>query len=174
MGMDDLLGGLAGLYMGNRSTGQYNQALGSLNDIFSPNGAYAQQLRQQLERRDAAGGRRSQYGPREAQLMAALAQQQAQTLSSPGYANMMHQRNQAQNQGLNTLLGLGQKSGLFNQIGNGVRGVANGGGLGSLFNGGYSDAWALGPNAGPQMPDSGGGGFDFGGGGLMDGGMWGG
>jgi len=170
--MGDLFGGLAGQYIGNRAAGQYNQTLGSLNDIFSPNGVYAQQLRQQLERRDAAGGRRSQYGPREAQLMAALAQHQAQTLSSPGYANMMQQRNQAQNQGLNTLFGLAQKSGLFNQIGNGVQGVMNGGGLPSLFNGGYSNAWALGPNAGPQ-PDFGGG-FDFGGSGLMDGGMWGG
>lgn len=155
----DVAQGLAGLYMGNRATGQYNQTLGNLNNIFSPNGVYAQQLRQQLERRDAASGRRSQYGPREAQLMAALAEKQASTLSSPGYANLMQQRGNAQNQGLNTILALMAKNpgalakaGRF--VGNGIDSVMNGGGLGALFNGGYSNAWDMPADSGPQLPDS--------------------
>jgi hypothetical protein len=165
--MGDLMGGLAGLYMGNRSQKQYDGAMGDLNSIFSPNSVYAQQLRQNLERKDAAAGRRSQYGPREAQLMAALAERQAQTMSSPGYGAMMGNRERSQNQGLITLLGLGQKSGLFNKagqhLGNGIQGAMAGGGLESLFNGGYSDNWNWAPNEGPQM-DSGQGDF-----GLFDG-----
>lgn len=152
----DVAQGLAGLYMGNRAKGQYNQALNGLNDIYSPNGVYAQQLRQQMERRDAAAGRRSQYGPREAQLMAALADSQARTMSSPGYANLMQQRGIAQNQGLNTLLALmaknpGAMSRAGKYIGDGIGAVMNGGGLESLFNGGYSNNWDLPANAGPQM-----------------------
>lgn len=154
--LGDLAGGLAGMYMGNRAKGQYNQAINSLNDIYSPNGVYAQQLRQQLERRDAASGRRSQYGPREAQLMAALADRQAQTLSSPGYANLMQQRGNAQNQGLNTLLALMSKNNLGQRAWNGISGAMQGGGLQSLFNNGYSNNWDFAPNDGPQLDDFGG------------------
>lgn len=45
----------------------------SLEEMFGQNSPYALQLRKQLEARDAAGGRRSQYGPREVELQAALA-----------------------------------------------------------------------------------------------------
>lgn len=159
-GWGELAQGLAGMYMGNRSTGQYNDALGSLNNIFSPDSPYAQMMRQQMERKDAAGGRRSQYGPRETQLAALLAQHQASTLSSPGYANMMQQRNTSQNQGLNTLLSLLSKN--SGRIGNGIQGMMQGGGLQSMFNNGYSDQWGMGANAGPQLPNMGGGGM-FGG-----------
>ena len=63
-----------------------NQAtLGQLNEIFAPTGTYAQELRNQLERKDAAAGRRSQYGTRETQLMAQLAKERANTLTSPLY-----------------------------------------------------------------------------------------
>lgn len=60
---------------------QYNQiqeSLGALKDIYSPNSAYAQQMKQQLERSDAAGGRRSQYGERGVELAAKLAGLQSQ------------------------------------------------------------------------------------------------
>jgi hypothetical protein len=53
-----------------RLKGQVNQ----LNSLFAPNSPYAQQMRQRMERKDAAAGRRSQYGPREAQLMAQMAE----------------------------------------------------------------------------------------------------
>lgn len=151
--LGDVAGGLAGLYMGNRAKGQYNQALNSLNDIYSPNGVYAQQLRQQLERRDAAAGRRSQYGPREAQLMATLADRQAQTMSSSGYANLMQQRGNTQNQGLQTLLALMSKNNLGQKVWDGVGGAMRGGGLQALFNNGYSNNWDLPANAGPQLDE---------------------
>lgn len=127
--------------MGHRATGQYNGALDTLNNLYSPNSPYAQNMRQALERRDAAAGRRSQYGNREVELAGNLAQAQGQALSSPGYANLMNQRGISQNQGLNTLLTLLSKSGRGGQ------------GLGGLFGGGgLSNQYALGPNAGPQMP----------------------
>ena len=63
-----------------------NQAtLGQLNELFAPTGTYAQELRNQLERKDAAAGRRSQYGTRETQLMAQLAKERANVLTSPLY-----------------------------------------------------------------------------------------
>jgi hypothetical protein len=132
-GLNDILQALGGAYMGNRATGQYNSAINSLNDLYSPNSPYAQMMRQQLERRDAASGRRSQYGNREVELAAALANSHAQALTSNGYGNLMKQRGTAQNQGLNTLLALMSKGGPLNGLANkGVGMVQNG--LSSLFN----------------------------------------
>ena len=78
---------------------QQQQQLASLNNLFTPNSAYAQTLREQLSRRDAARGARSQYGPREVELMAKLAGQQAQasqvglqTLYSPQAMQMAQAR----------------------------------------------------------------------------------
>lgn len=72
------------------------QNLQSLQNMFGPNSPYAQQLRQQLERKDAAGGRRSQYGPREVELQAALARQNAGIM--PQVAGQQMQLAQMQNQ----------------------------------------------------------------------------
>lgn len=75
---------LGSLYMNNRANkanrqyqDQMNSYMDRMNNIYSPNSAYAQQLRQELERKDAASGRRSQYGGRETQLQAMLAEKQA-------------------------------------------------------------------------------------------------
>lgn len=53
--------------------------------MFGANSQTAQTLRKQLERKDAAAGRRSQYGPREVELLARLSQLRAQ--AEPGYMN---------------------------------------------------------------------------------------
>lgn len=71
---ESLLSGLAGLYSGYQGMKTNGQLLGGLQGLFSQNSPYSQAMRQQLERRDAAGGRRSQYGPREVELQAKLAQ----------------------------------------------------------------------------------------------------
>ena len=73
---DNILNGVgtgAGLYNMFRSYQNANNMAGRLGSMFSENSPYATQLRQQLERRDAAAGRRSQYGPREVELQAKLA-----------------------------------------------------------------------------------------------------
>jgi len=56
-----------------------------LDAMFGTKSESAQTLRSQLERADAAAGRRSQYGPREVELLARLAQLRAQT--EPNYMN---------------------------------------------------------------------------------------
>lgn len=179
IGAKDILGGLSALYSYNRNSkalsgqqDQLNQVTNNLNqqlnkqmvnpqDLYGPNSPYAQQLRQALERRDAAAGRRSQYGPREVELLAKLAplatqvssQNQNTLLQQAGlYNNTIRPRmelSQAQaqlrGQGLAQLYTMLIKSGVMNRLPS----------LGDIFsNNGYSDQWAMGPNAGPQLPPS--------------------
>lgn len=75
---------LGSLYLNNRAAkanrqyqDQMNSQISQLSGLYSNNSPYAQQLRQELERKDAAAGRRSQYGGRETQLQAMLAEKQA-------------------------------------------------------------------------------------------------
>lgn len=96
--------------------------------MYGPDSPYAKQLRQQLERKDAASGRNSQYGPREAQLQALLADKAAGTAGTIGQLTQQSQklndqRTQQRNQQLGILLGMGQRSGLFN----GLSGMFNSG-----------------------------------------------
>lgn len=116
--------GLSGAQSGNEAL---QAQLTSLGSMYGPNSPYAAQLRQTLERKDAAAGRRSQYGPREVQLMAALADKQAGVsdsmarLAQTGQANQIalnNQRNQTRGQQLALLTNLGRQSGLFNMFNN--------------------------------------------------------
>lgn len=68
-----------------------------LDGMFGPKSGVASELRTQLERKDAAAGRRSQYGPREVQLMAELTRLRAQ--AEPGYMNAEVAAANAANQG---------------------------------------------------------------------------
>lgn len=56
-----------------------------MESMFGAGSKTAATLRTQLERKDAASGRRSQYGPREVELLARLAQLRAQ--AEPSYMN---------------------------------------------------------------------------------------
>lgn len=56
-----------------------------LDSMFGAGSESANQLRSQLERKDAAAGRRSQYGPREVQMLTQLAQLRSQV--EPSYMN---------------------------------------------------------------------------------------
>lgn len=107
----------------NAIQGQISQ----LSSMYGPNSPYAQQLRQQLERKDAAAGRRSQYGPREVQLQAALADKAAQTAGTIGNLAQQSQtqslalknaKDQQRAQQLAMLFKMGQGSGVFNKLGN--------------------------------------------------------
>lgn len=68
-----LLGAGATAAMGYNNNRMLGNQIKTLEGLFGQNSSYAQAMRQQLERRDAAAGRRSQYGPREVELQAALA-----------------------------------------------------------------------------------------------------
>lgn len=109
----------------NKASGALDKQIGGLEGLFSPNSPYAQQMRQQLERRDAAAGRRSQYGPREVELMAALAQQAAR--SAPQLNQLQNQRAAMRGQGLQALLNFGQQSGITPWMANGLQGLFNSG-----------------------------------------------
>lgn len=81
--------------LGNTGLGMYqqyaqqqaqNNYANSIQQMFSPNSAYAQQMQQTLARQDAAAGRNSQGGTRAVQLAAALTQAQAQAMGGNNYA----------------------------------------------------------------------------------------
>lgn len=136
----DAVGGLASLYMNNRAARDAKNTANSINQgveqqlsgMFGPNSAYAQQLRQQLDRRDAAAGRRSQYGPREVELQAKLAElaartapslMQAQTQQSQAALQAKNAQRQRQAQTLNVLDRIGRTSGIYNRVGQGLSGL---------------------------------------------------
>ena len=80
-------------FEGTRNAGNLRDAnaaaIQKLDELFTPAGPYAQELRKQMERKDAAAGRRSQYGTRETELMTNLAKQRAAVLQSPAYQNYL-------------------------------------------------------------------------------------
>jgi hypothetical protein len=78
-GYGDLAASVFGAYNAFNQRKQLRGQQRQLQELFSPNSPYAQQMRQRIERKDAAAGRRSQYGPREAQLAAMLSERQAAT-----------------------------------------------------------------------------------------------
>jgi len=117
----NLLGYLSQMYAGNKQRDSIMDLYKSLDSSFAPGSAYEKTLRQELDRRDAASGRRSQYGPREVELQAKLAQQrgsQATTLaglldkSNAGMTDMLRAGNYFSNEtGLTDLFGGLIKSG---------------------------------------------------------------
>ena len=64
-------------------------ALTQLDQLFTPDSPYAKEARRQMERKDAAAGRRSQYGTRETELAAQLAKQRSSVLTSPAYQALL-------------------------------------------------------------------------------------
>lgn len=107
--------GLMGLYSYNKANQAYKNQIGGLQGMYGQGSPYAQALRQQLDRRDAAAGRRSQYGPREVELQANLAQQAgrlAPTLQQL-YAGQSGNRDKL----MNTAFQLLKQGGAFNSLG---------------------------------------------------------
>lgn len=78
-GYGDLAASVFGAYNAFNQRKGLKEQQRQLQQLFSPDSPYAQHARQKIERKDAAAGRRSQYGPREAQIAALLADRQAQT-----------------------------------------------------------------------------------------------
>lgn len=144
-GVGGMLEGLGGMYSAYKGMSDSGKMLGGLQGLYSQNSPYAQQMRQSLQRRDAAGGRRSQYGPREVELQAKLAQMassqipamnQLQQRQNMNRAIMLQQGLGAFNkmgglEGLQGLFGLGGAGGMFDQAASGL--IGNGS-LGNLFN----------------------------------------
>ena len=154
--LTSLLPGLAGIYSSNQAQnnaqGVTNQANVSQNlansqantlaNMYGPNSPYAAQLREQLGRKDAAAGRNSQYGPREVELQARLADaatrnapnvmaanKEALAAAGKGYDARQY-GTAAQGQTFSKLLGMAQQSGLLKSAGKGLSGLF--GGMGGL------------------------------------------
>jgi hypothetical protein len=133
-GFGELASGLYGLYRGNRA----GQGANTLSSLYGQNSPYAQQLRQSLERRDAASGRRSQYGPREVELQARLADMYSRNY--PMMSQAQDRRDQLYGQGLGLLFRGADRMGLPQMISNGID---------SLSNDGWSGAFN--PQMGPAL-----------------------
>lgn len=118
----DLAGMLYG-YMNNRKQqNQLGSMMSGLQGLYSQNSPYAQQMRRQLERSDAARGLRSQYGRREVELQAKLAGMASQQI--PAMYQMQMGQNQLQNQNMMGILNTLGKTGVFK----GLSGMFGGGG----------------------------------------------
>ena len=154
--LTSLLPGLAGIYssnqaqnnargvtdQANRTQNLANSQAESLANMYGPNSPYAAQLREQLGRKDAAAGRNSQYGPREVELQARLADaatknapnvmaanKEALAAAGKGYDARQY-GTAAQGQTFSKLLGMAQQSGLLKSAGKGLSGLF--GGMGGL------------------------------------------
>lgn len=122
--------GLATLYAANQANKTAQTAQSGVQDLsamFGPNSAYAQQMRQTLERQDAKAGRRSQYGAREVDLQAKLADMAARY--GPGISQQNIAASQAaqtaRNNQLAMLLEFGKKSGAIDYLGKGLENIFN-------------------------------------------------
>jgi hypothetical protein len=136
---------LAGLYANNQSLeanrhlveqgqGAIQNQMTQLGDMYGQNSPYAAAMRESLARQDARAGRNSQYGPREAQLQALLAEKGAQRAAQMGQlatqqnnigtaGNLRDQ--ELQREQLGGVLRLGQQSGLFDWVGGGLKDMWN-------------------------------------------------
>lgn len=107
---------LAGLYSSNKQNKNLSSLASSMASMYKPGSSYEQQLRKELERRDAMAGRRSQYGPRSVELQARLAEMASK--NAPALAQIYNQQGTTQNQVMKDLLNLGKYSGAFGYLSN--------------------------------------------------------
>lgn len=92
-GLANLASQAMGMYDNNRNRRRAKEQANDLKNLYSANSPYAQQMRQRMERQDAAAGRRSQYGTRETELAAKMADTQARM--APQLQSLYNQESQA-------------------------------------------------------------------------------
>lgn len=122
-----LLGGINDYKNSKEDSEWWKGQLDTLMGMYKPGTPEAELMRQKMEARDAATGRRSQYGQRENELAASLADRRSQIMTSAGYQNMANAYRNRSSQDLN---------GLFGALGNtGTQSLLNSAGsyLGNLF-----------------------------------------
>lgn len=114
--LNNLIRGGASLYSNTQQNNRVDDLVDQTKGLFGQDSAYAQNLRKQLEARDAKAGKASQYGPREVELQAKLAEMasgQTKTL-----ADLIGQQGATQNGQLNAGIGLiGAGADAYNQLG---------------------------------------------------------
>lgn len=111
----NLATGLGNLYMARQNNKGIQDQINNLNGLYAPNSPYAKQMQEALQRQDAAGGRRSQYGTRAVQLQAALAG--AASHNAPTLAALYGQQRANRFNQYAGMLAMGKNSGAFNGLG---------------------------------------------------------
>lgn len=106
---------LAGLYSSAKATSNLGNLASQINGLYGPGSAFEEQLRKELARRDAAAGRRSQYGPRSVELQAKLAEMAGR--QSGTLANIYQQQYKNRNDMMKDILDLTKGSGLLSLFG---------------------------------------------------------
>lgn len=110
-----LAAGALGMYGANRAKKDIQGQIGQLQSLFSADSPYAQQLQQQLNRKDAQSGRRSQYGPRQVELQARLAELNSR--NAPQLNNLYGQKRAQDLSQYKDLYNVLRSSGLMSQLG---------------------------------------------------------
>ena len=113
--LGNLVTGLYGMYNNRRQQGQIRDQMKGLEGLYSQNSPYAQQLRNTLNARAAATGKRSNVAGREVQLQAALADKASSM--APNLYQMQQGMGTLQNRELMNLLAMGKDTGLFKSLG---------------------------------------------------------
>jgi hypothetical protein len=103
------IAGLANLGLQHSAAKKYGQYADNLASMYGPNSAYSKQLQSSLAARDAARGRRSQYGARNVELQAKLADVNARI--APQMMAAQNAQRQAQLGGLQSIYGLAKNYG---------------------------------------------------------------
>ena len=122
-----LMGGrlLAGLHdmqarqnVGNALKDRYNNLNAGINNMYAPGSPEALAMEQAMARKDAAGGRNSQYGPRAAQLQAAIADIKARQTAqlNSGQNDLLGAGTAYQNSSLNGLFNAGGNTGAYRSL----------------------------------------------------------
>lgn len=100
----DLIG-LYGNYLAGRSA-QNNMS--QLQGLYAPGSPYARQMAQSMQRRDAQAGRRSQYGSREVELAAKLAEMQSR--NAPAINQQRQVADEAKMRNIQLLFNMGNQA----------------------------------------------------------------
>ena len=112
----DLASMLYGFYNNRRQQKALGQQAAGLQSLYGQNSPYAKQLRNTLNAKAAATGRRSNVAGRETQLQAMLADRAASM--APTLMQLNQARGSLKNNNMNMLLQGANKMGLFSGLGN--------------------------------------------------------
>ena len=119
-GWAQAISGAMGMYSAYDNQRRAREMMKGLSGLYSSNSPYAKQLRQKLERQDAARGRRSDYAGRETQLAAALADRNM--AMTPTMANLQGMQNQGLMSMFNNALKLGTNPDVSSWLGSMFKG----------------------------------------------------
>lgn len=117
-------GGIKDYTMNRDDMKYYQDLIDKMMGMYAPGSAEAEMMRHKLEAKDAAAGRNSQYGIREQNLAAMLAEQRSKIMTSPVFSQLAQASRGHYDNSL---------SSLFNLLGNGAGGSSGGGAAGNLI-----------------------------------------